>query len=261
MVEKVTSARNPLLKEVRRAGTKGELTPDGCCVAESFHLLEEAIRSGCSIPVVLAAASVRTTVEGHVKGLKRVRVVEIPEPLFQELSCTEASQGVIALVKPPSWTIEQLFRGQTLLVALDGIQDPGNAGTIVRSAEAFGATGVVFIKGTVSPFNAKTLRAAAGSLFRLPFVHGLDAILLRTAMEQKRLDMFAAVAHGGKALAEADLTRRMALLVGSEAHGVSERLRTAALDLRIATAGVESLNAAVAASVILYEASRQRWRK
>jgi TrmH family RNA methyltransferase len=261
MVERIASPRNPLLKEVRRAGLKGELTPSGCCVAESFHLLEEAIRGGCEIQAVLAASSVRGTVEGHIKGLKRVRILEVPDSLFHEVSVTETSQGVIALVKPPEWSLEQLFRGQSLVVVLDGVQDPGNAGTIVRSAEAFGASGVAFVKGTVSPFNAKTLRASAGSLFRLPFAHSLDAILLRTAMEQKRVDAYAAAAHGGKCLSEVDLTRRMALVVGSEAHGVSERLRAAALELRIATTGVESLNAAVAASVILYEASRQRWKK
>ncbi len=261
MVERVTSARNPLLKEVRRAGLKGDLTPEGCCVAESFHLLEEAIRCGCEIQAVLVAASARATVEGQVKGLKRVRVLEVPDALFGEISVTETSQGVIALVKPPAWTIEQLFRGLSLVVVLDGVQDPGNAGTIVRSAEAFGASGVVFAKGTVSPFNAKTLRAAAGSLFRLPFVAGLDSMLLKAAMEQKRVEVFAAAAHGGKNLADVDLTGRVALIVGSEAHGVSERLRSAATDLRISTTGVESLNAAVAASVILYEASRQRWKK
>ncbi|MEZ5352383.1 MAG: RNA methyltransferase [Bryobacteraceae bacterium] len=261
MVERITSARNPLLKEVRRAGLKGELTPGGFCVAESFHLLEESIRGGCEIQAVLVAASVRATVEGHVKGLKSVRVMEVPDALFGEISVTETSQGVIALVKPPAWTMEQLFRGQSLLVVLDGIQDPGNAGTIVRAAEAFGASGVAFAKGTVSPYNAKTLRAAAGSLFRLPFVTGVDAMLLKTAMEQKRVDVYAAAAHGGKCLTEVDLSRRVAIIVGSEAHGVSDRLRSAATDLRIATTGVESLNAAVAASVILYEASRQRWKK
>ncbi|MEZ5404403.1 MAG: RNA methyltransferase [Bryobacteraceae bacterium] len=261
MVERLTSARNPLLKEVRRAGLKGELTPSGACVAESFHLLEEAIRGGCEIDAVLAATSVRGTVEGHVKGLKRVRVTELPDPLFDEISLTEASQGVIALVKPPAWTLDQLFRGRSLVVALDGIQDPGNAGAIVRSAEAFGATGVVFVKGAVSPYNPKTLRASAGSLFRVPFVHGLDAVLLKTAMSQKRVDVFAAVAHGGLSVGDVDLSRRAAIIVGSEAHGVSATLLASAAGLRIPTTAVESLNAAVAASIILYEAARQRWRK
>jgi TrmH family RNA methyltransferase len=210
------------------------------------------------VRTVIAASSVKSTVEGHVRGLKQVRVVEVEDALFNGIALTESSQGVIALVKPPEWSIEQLFRGRPLVVVLDGVQDPGNAGTIVRSAEAFGATGVIFGKGTVSPFNAKTLRAAAGSLFRIPFVRGLDAVLVRTILEQRRVRPYAADAHNGMSLAEADLAKRAALVVGSEGRGVSDKLRSASTPLRIATAGVESLNAAVAASVILYEASRQR---
>jgi len=154
-----------------------------------------------------------------------------------------------------------LFRGQSLVVVLDGIQDPGNAGSIVRSAEAFGATGVLFLRGSVNPYHPKTLRAAAGSLFRMPVVYGLDEDLARAALEQRRLDIYAAAPRGAKHLKDVDLTRRCAIVIGSEGRGVSEKLRAAALDLRIPTAGVESLNASVAAGVLLYEARRQRSRQ
>ncbi|MCC7347680.1 MAG: hypothetical protein IT538_09820 [Variibacter sp.] len=119
-----------------------------------------------------------------MRGLKDIRVAVLPDALFQGLSGTESSQGVMALVRPPEWKLEQLFRGRPLVVALDGVQDPGNAGTIARTAEAFGATGLMFLKGTASPFNPKTLRASAGSLFRIPFLHGIDAALARAALRQ-----------------------------------------------------------------------------
>src|SRR5438552_3042570 len=157
----LTSPRNPLLKEVRKAVARGTTTDDGFCVAESFHLLEEALRSDCEISGVFAAESVRSAVESHVRGLKKIQVTVLPDDLFRGISATETSQGVIALVRPPHWTVEQLFRGQSLAVILDGVQDPGNAGAILRSAEAFGATGVAFLKGTVSPYNPKCLRASA----------------------------------------------------------------------------------------------------
>src|ERR1700687_4078748 len=128
----LTSPRNPLLKEVRKAILRGTLTDDGFCVAESFHLLEEALRSDCEISTVFAAESVRTAVESHVRRLKKIRVAVIPDDLFRDISTTETSQGVIALVRPPRWTVEQLFRGLALTVVLDGIQDPGNAGAILR---------------------------------------------------------------------------------------------------------------------------------
>ena len=257
-IEILSSPRNPLLKDVRRAIVRGTLTEEGCAVAESFHLLEEALRSDCQLKAVLAAASVRTAVEGHVKGLRMLRVFVLPDALFAALSTTETSQGVMALVRPPNWTLDQLFRAQSLVVVLDGVQDPGNAGTIVRTAEAFGATGVIFLKGAVSPYNPKTLRASAGSVFRMPLVAGLDAALARAAIEQKRMDVYATQPNGKKMLGDVDFTRRAAIIIGSEGHGISETLRSAAIDLRIPTSGVESLNAAVAAAVILYEACRQR---
>lgn len=259
-VETVTSAANPLVKDVRRAIARGSLTSEGLCVAESFHLLEEALRSDCRVPVVLASESVKATVERHISGLRGPRTIVLPDRLFQTVAATETSQGVIALVQPPEWSLEQIFRGQSLVVVLDGLQDPGNAGAIVRAAEAFGATGVVFAKGTVGPWHPKTLRASAGSLFRVPLVAGLDASLTRAALQQHRLDIYAAMPFtGSQMLAEdVDLGRRCALIVGSEGRGVSNELHSVAQDLAIPTAGVESLNAAVAASILLYEARRQR---
>ena len=254
----LTSARNPLLSGVRKAVARGTLTPEGFVVAESFHLLEEALRGELHVHCVLTAASVRSAVEGHVKGLRCVRVVEVTDALFRQISSTESTQGVIALVRPPAWTLDELLRGQSMVVILDGIQDPGNAGSIVRVAEAFGATGVVFVKGAVNPYNPKTVRASAGSLFRLPIVSGIDGTLARAAVEQKRMDLYAAAPDGRKSLDEVDLSRRFALIVGSEGRGVSTRLRGGALDLRVPTVAVESLNVAMAAGVILYEARRQR---
>jgi len=255
---RLTSSKNPLLKEVRRAVSKGTPTDSGYAVAESFHLLEEALRSNREIGCVLVAESVRSAVAQHIEGLRGARVYALGDALFREVASTENSQGVITLVKPPAWTLDELFRGRSMVVILDGIQDPGNAGTIVRTAEAFGATGCIFVKGTVSPFNPKALRASAGSLFRLPVMAGLDSDLVRTAVRQRRVDLYATKPKGGKPLAEADLTRRFALVVGSEGRGVSERLQGKALDLSIPTTGVESLNVALASGIILYEARRQR---
>lgn len=254
----ITSAKNPLLADVRRAVRRGERTATGACVAEGFHLLEEAIRSECRIEAALVATSVRSTVEAHVRGLRKVRVIVLDDAMFEAVSATESSQGVITLVHPPEWTLDSLFRTRPMAVVLDGIQDPGNAGTILRTAEAFGATGALFVKGSVSPYNPKALRASAGSVFRLPILTGLDPDLARAALEQKRVAVYSAVPRGGKSLLELDLGRGFALVVGSEGHGISTRLRSATVDVRIPTAGVESLNAAMAAGIILYEASRQR---
>jgi TrmH family RNA methyltransferase len=144
------------------------------------------------------------------------------------------------------------------VVVLDGLQDPGNAGAILRAAEAFGATGVLGLKGTVNPYNPKAVRASAGSVFRVPLVWGIEASEALATLQQQRLDLYAAVPSARRLLSEADLRRGCAFIIGSEGRGVSEALRAASTELRIPTSGVESLNAAVAAAILLYEARRQR---
>ena len=257
----LTSAKNPLLKEVRRAAARGTLTSDGYCIAETFHLLEEALRSDCVIGPVITAESVRSTVESHLKGLRNVNVVRVPDALFSELSATEASQGVMALVRPPAWELDHVFRGQSLVVILDGIQDPGNAGAILRAAEAFGATGALFLKGSVSPYNPKAIRSSAGSIFRLPLITAFDENIACATIEQKRVDAYAAMPKGDLSLPDIDLTRRCAIVIGGEGRGVSPRLAAICRNVRIPTAHVESLNAAMAAGILLYDARRQRQMK
>jgi TrmH family RNA methyltransferase len=261
--ERITSPANPLLKDLRRAIARGGLTDEGWCVAESFHLLEEALRSDRKVPVVLASESVAAALERQTSALRASRVVILPGNLFQSIAATETSQGVIAFVEPATWSIEQLFGGQSLVIVLDGLQDPGNAGAIARAAEAFGATGLMFVKGSVSPFHPKTLRASAGSLFRIPFVFGVDALAACAALKQSRADVYAAMPFTGtqQVARDVDFSRKCAIVIGGEGRGVNRELLEIAADIAIPTTGVESLNAAVAASVLLYEARMQRVRE
>jgi len=258
--EAVTSPANPLLKEIRRAIARGARTNDEFCVAETFHLLEEALASGCDINCVLAAESVQSAVESRLRSRPQTRLVVLADTLFRSLSDTEAAQGVMALVRPPEWELDQMFRGEPLVAVLDGVQDPGNAGAILRTGEAFGATGVIFLKGTVSPYNPKAVRASAGSIFRVPLVTGLEAGAARAALEAHGLDIYAAAPSASKVLDQADLARACAFVIGSEGRGVSEEWSAGVAGLRIPTRGVESLNAATAAAILLYEARRQRER-
>ena len=147
-------------------------------------------------------------------------------------------------------------RGETLMVVLDGIQEPGNAGAILRAAEAFGASGAVFLKGSVDPYNPKCLRASAGSIFRLPVLSGMGEIELDDAMAG--VTVYAAMPDAAISAEAADLSRPCALVIGSEGKGVRRSICQRATGLRIPTTGVESLNAAVAAGILLYEARRQR---
>ena len=257
MAQLLSSPANPLLKDVRQALRRGTLTSQGYCVAEGPHLLDEARRSGSRIRAVLVAESAVSRMRG---GAEPITIIE--DRVFEKLAATESTQGVIALIDAPEWALSQLLRHDALVVVLDGIQDPGNAGTILRAAEAFGASGVVFLKGSVSPFNSKVMRASAGSLFRVPFVHGLNATGVLTCFEERGIVLYAGVpdsrAHQAVTLPKADLTHDCALIVGNEGSGVGENLRSAARLVTIPTVRVESLNAGVAAAILLYEARRQR---
>jgi RNA methyltransferase, TrmH family len=247
-----------MLKDVRKAIARGSVTDQGFAVAESFHLLEEALRSDCEISAVFASESVQAAVESHVRGLKKIRVGVLPDDLFRSISSTEASQGVMALVRPPQWSVEHLFRGHALTVVLDGVQDPGNAGTVLRAAEAFGATGVAFLKGSTSPYNPKCLRASAGSIFRMPVVPALDPQVFLAAAEQRKIQLFALMPKSAMEVSRADFGSKCAIVVGSEGQGVSDRLGERATGIRIPSVGVESLNAALAAGIALFVARTQR---
>ena len=244
VVDFVTSAANPLLKEVRKAQEQGSVTERGWLVAEGPRLVEEAIRSGLHIH----CAIVREGMDGYAGPADRL--VTVPDSLFRSLAATETPQGVLVLAEPPRHKRAALFTGTPLIVILDGVQDPGNAGAIARSAEAFGATGLVFGAGSVNPLAPKTLRASAGSLFRVPF--------LRDAQFDPELPCFAGVGRAACAVWDTNLRQGCAVVIGSEGSGLSERFARLAQAVHIPTRGVESLNAAVAASVLLYEASRQR---
>jgi TrmH family RNA methyltransferase len=184
--------------------------------------------------------------------------MEIPAKAFATLSGTATSQEIMALVTPPVHSWKDCLNSPGVAVILDGIQDPGNAGTIVRSAEAFGASCVIFLEGCVHVANGKFLRATAGSLFRVPYLDYQKRPNLMANLRVKDLSLFALTAKADVSISQADLRQPAALVVGSEAQGVSPELLACATALRIPTLQVESLNAGVACSIALFEAARQR---
>jgi TrmH family RNA methyltransferase len=246
----VTSPANPLFKEIRKAQEAGGLTSHGWLIAEGPHLVEEAMRSGLHI---------RRAIVGNGAAPfhgRADRILEVTEKVFRSISGTGTPQGILVLADPPAHTAEDLVRAPAMIVILDGIQDPGNAGAIARSAEAFGATGLVFAGPSANPLSPKTLRASAGSLFRIPFIRGpiTEAI-------PPDIPLFAGIPGPASAPWECDFTQPCAIVIGSEGAGVSSDLLRRARKIHIPTRGVESLNAAVSAGVLLYEASRQRSRR
>ena len=187
----------------------------------------------------------------------------VPRDDLKSVLATESPQLVAALIEPPNWTWAHLLDSKegsmALIVMLAGIQDPGNLGTIVRSAEAFGAAGVVCLPGTVNAWNQKAMRASAGSVFRMPVLH-VDEAEAFEHMQMAGVRVLTTAVERGQAAHLADLAGPVALVIGNEGKGVPVELaRKADGAVTIPCPGpVESLNAAVAASVLLYEATRQR---
>ncbi len=253
----LTSAKNPVLQKIRRAAAAGEPTVDGLIVAEGPHLIAEALRSEWRIDRVFTTPKARDRF-ASLLGEADAELIEVSERALASTAATESPQELLALLEPRKWSWEELTGVNSLIVVLDGIQDPGNAGTIVRSAEAFGATGVVFLKGCARVANGKLLRATAGSIFRIPFLERIGAEEFVNQAEFARLAVYALTQGGRTPLSEADLRRDCALAVGSEGRGVSSELLAAARTISIPAIKVESLNAAVASSIALFEAQRQR---
>jgi TrmH family RNA methyltransferase len=257
----VQSKQNARLKELRRAMASGGRATGGLVGIEGPKLLEEAVLAGLRMECVFVAEGSGQLIEGIPLG-KEIEILVMPKGLLEAALATETPQPVAALVQPPDWTWEHIFGGKdakALVVVLAGLQDPGNLGTILRSAEAFGATGVVILPGTVSAWNPKAVRASAGSVFRMPLVAASEKECF-TRLREKHVRTWATAVSGAAPVDAVDLTEPVAILIGNEGNGVAEELAARADGvLTIPCPGpVESLNAAVAASVLLYEAARQR---
>ncbi len=257
----VNSKQNPRLKELRRALGRPGRDPGALAGIEGPNLIEEALRAGLHVPWVFVAEEAGHLLDGLPLG-RETEVVLAPHDLLAPMLSTETPQPVAALIDPPDWTWPHLLerpRTAPLLVVLAGIQDPGNLGTILRSAEAFGATGVVSLPGTVSCWNQKAIRASAGSVFRLPVISATpEECFLR--LREAGIPVFTTVLRAGIPADTAALDGPAAFVIGNEGNGVPDEISAAAGGaITIPCPGpVESLNAAVAASILLYEASRQR---
>ena len=255
----VESRQNPRVKELRAALSRTGRTPSGLIAIEGEHLIAEAMRSHLRIATIF----LRDGYQSPFALPNDAEPLLLPSDVFSSAVATEQPQGIAALVHPPAFSMEDLFAGAApLILVLAGLQDPGNVGTLLRSAEAFGATGVLLLPGAANPWNPKALRASAGSAFRVPAIHATEPEALNL-FDRHRIPAIAAVARSGIAVTKAPLAGPCALLIGNEGVGLSKILVSAAKHrVTISTPGnVESLNAAIAGSLLLYEASRQRTQK
>ena len=258
-VRRVNSRQNSLVKDLRRAFQHSELV-EGHCAIEGVRVIEEAIRSGLRLKALFFADSAEPRMDKLLPQISsHVEVIALPDDVFNSAVATETPQGVAALVRWPEFSWKPLLeKPDLLLLGTIGIQDPGNLGTIIRSADAFGADAVLLGEKTVSEFNPKAIRASAGSSFRLSTFHVKQQQI--EEIKSKGVRVALTSSHKGVAISDSDLTGSIAILIGSEGAGISkDYIGLADEFIKVPQSPkVESLNAAIASSVILYEAQRQR---
>jgi TrmH family RNA methyltransferase len=258
----VTGGTNQRLKELRFAFRRSELTAHGECAIDGVKLLEEALRSGQQVSSVFFSESARSLADKLLPQIAdRTETLVLPDALFRSIVPSESPQGVAALIKIQLFSSAQILDRsmEHPLIVAAGLQDPGNLGTVLRSAEAFGAGGIFLTEGTVSAYNSKVLRASSGSIFRLPFLQISSAELI-PLLRAHNVRLLATSSHKGTPLPEVSWTLPLAIFIGNEGAGLPRNLAQQ-MDETLTipqAAQVESLNVGVAASIVLYEAGRER---
>jgi TrmH family RNA methyltransferase len=264
-VKTITSLRNPALQRYRGLRDSGVRRGTGLAAAEGFNLLREALLSEVDLVQVFLSERARGRADfadiaarldaGESAG--HWECFAVPGEVLERAAHTESPQGALAIFRPRACGLEDVLAGDDPVLLLDRVADPGNLGLILRTAEAAGCGGVVVGPGTVDPLNPKSVRASAGSVFRLPVAHAnLEAAAAALAAGGGRL--FATSPHGGVVYTDADLSGRVGLFLGQEGGGLAPGFLDRFEGVRIPTGRVESLNVAMAAGVLLYEARRQR---
>lgn len=270
-VSPITSTANPVIKEARKIRDRHQQLRNEAFFIEGPHLLETALLAGgVGLKQVFFTERFLLRTDGRklfdsvvqeIGDTKRIFLVA--GAVMAKLSDTGAPQGVAAIVSMASQTLDRVALGDfPLVVACDGVQDPGNVGTIVRLADAVGADAVVMLPGSANPFSPKAVRSSAGSIFHLPVVSA-EADMLVAFARTKGMSLLIADARAPQTCYDADLRQPVLVVLGSEAHGVCSTIcghANGAISIPI-IGRAESLNVAVSAAAILYEAVRQRGLK
>jgi TrmH family RNA methyltransferase len=263
-IRQLTSKENPLLKTMRLVSSCSRRAPKHLVVAEGIRVLEEVCRADCAIEAIVFSEHFGST--SRDKTLMDVwqsaglPVYQCSEKLLASVSSVKTPQGAIALVRVPEHSLSEAVPSPNpLIVYACGIQDPGNLGTLIRTAAAAGACLACTTKGTVSPKNPKSIRSSAGTFFRLPIFEHVEVSDFERYCSLHSIQPYRTDAHAGVPYTEANLQSPCAILLGNESNGVQDEELARFPAIRIPMAeGIDSLNVAVAGAVILFEAFRSR---
>lgn len=262
----ITSTANAQIKHLIQLQKKGKLrTEQGIFVSEGKKMFEEAKTLDGQIIKAYFSESFAKTQEAETgQGIENyaagIPYEIVQDSVFAVCAETMTPQGILAMVRQPSYQLEDLLNQKQLrLLLLENLRDPGNLGTIFRTAEGAGTTGIILSQESVDLFNPKVIRSTMGSVFRVPFVYAEDFLGILNQLKASQVQIFAAHLKGSIPYNTADYRGNTAILIGNEANGLSaESTKAASQAVRIPMGGrLESLNAAVAAAILMYERARQ----
>ena len=255
----ITSTANAQVKNLAQLIKKSKVrTEQGVYVVEGVKMFQEAPKDEIVKVYVSEELYEKGTLQEH---LKEVPYEVLKTDVFNHVADTKTPQGVLCVMKQKKYTLEQLMDGKCpLLLVLENLQDPGNLGTMMRTAEGAGVTGVLLSRGSVDIYNPKTIRSTMGSIYRVPFLYTDDLMGDMEKLHEKGITTYAAHLKGKGFYDEESYKEPTAFLIGNEGNGLSDELSEKAKQyIKIPMEGqLESLNAAVAAAILMYEASRQR---
>ena len=255
----IKSKDNQKIKLVRSLENKKTRDLHGLYVIENIKLIEEAIKEKISFEFIFMSESLSDKADTSklIDTLEKNKIEYhfIDNSLFKDISNTVSSQGIIGIAKKPKHNIDAIIKNNNFMVFCDKLQDPGNLGTIIRTADAFGPCAVILSPGCVDAYNDKTVRACAGALFRVPIVEIDNSIDFIKSLHEEKFAVISTVVDSDKSFDDIDNPKKICLIIGNEGNGVSKDVQEAS-DERITirmTGKTESLNASIAAAISIYE--------
>ena len=257
----ITSVNNAIVKATAELKQKKYRQERQLFLAEGLRTVEEAIHSNTVVQLFYTAIEdERTRKVLEIAAEKRLELYCVSENVMKKISDTDSPQGIVAVCKMQCIKLETLFAKGEMLLILDRVGDPGNVGTMLRTADAAGVGGVVLLKGCVDIYAPKTVRSTMGSLFHIPVFSGAEEALFIKAAKRAGYELLVTTLEGADNLYKADLRGRIAFVMGNEANGVtSTLLKEADKRVYIPMQGrAESLNVAMAAGIVMFEALRRR---
>ncbi len=254
----IESKENNLFKNTRKLKERKNRNKSSKYIIEGFRLVREALKAKVNVDYLIVAEDADEKIEQYLMNYitEDMKVYKISNNLFKELISTENPQGILAVI---NMNIVELKSEGDFYLLCDKLQDPGNLGTIIRTAHAAGVNGIILTKGTVDIYNEKTIRSTMGSIFYIPIQYDDADFSLVKELKSKGFNLVATSLDTDKNFFDVDLKVKVILTVGNEGNGVSEEvLSMADTKVKIPMPGnAESLNVAIAASVIMYEKVRQ----